>query len=351
MYDEFERAVTGKSGEKLSFLGWLSIAVGTLFVLGIIGVGLAAVHVKHRVEDIAYVIKQELEANPTLAAEAMVERIESHATLLSVPPEEGVMLLQDLDLGSGEPGDAFMEEFFGETMELFPEGQEFVEGLKEQAREGLMEVKSSEGRIRMDLIREDDGGALVIDTEDGQVRFDLRKTDDGGFLAIDSDEGQVRFDLTKREDGGSLVIRSDEGQVRFDVQGSDNGGSMVIQTDDATLRLGAGDEAEGMPGWVRRVDGMPRDPQRVYSLTSEEGFMGAVAWQGDGSASEILSFYRSWLEGEGYDLRAQHRSQEEGREVNSLWARNEDAGRVVFLVAGQEDGMTRILLGYGEADG
>ena len=47
MYDEFERAVTGKSGEKLSFFGWLSIAVGTLFVLGIVGVGLAAVRVKH----------------------------------------------------------------------------------------------------------------------------------------------------------------------------------------------------------------------------------------------------------------------------------------------------------------
>jgi hypothetical protein len=178
MYDEFERAVTGKRGERLSFLGWMSIAIGTLFVLGIIGVGLAAVHVKHQVEDIAYVIKNELEANPTLAAEAMLERMESHATLLSVPPEEGVTLLQDLDLGSGEPGEAFMKEFFGETMGLFPEGREFVEGLKEQAREGLMEVKSSEGRVRMDLIREEDGGALVIDTEDGQVRFDLRKTED-----------------------------------------------------------------------------------------------------------------------------------------------------------------------------
>jgi len=349
MYDEFERAVTGKSGEKLSFLGWFSIAVGTLFVLGIVGVGLAAVKVKHEVVEIAHVIQHELAANPTLAAAAMVERMESHASLLSVPPEEGVTLLQDL--GSDAPEEAFMKEFFGGTMELFPEGQEFIEGLKEQAREGLMEVKSSEGRVRLDLIRGDGGGALVIDSEEGQVRFDLKKTADGGFLSIDSDEGQVRFVLIKSDDGGSLVIKSNDGEVRFDVAGGEDGGSMVIKTDEATLRFGAGDEAEAMPGWVKRMDGMPRDPQRVYSLTSEEGFMGAVAWQGDGPAVDVLSFYRDWLEGEGYEFKAQQRTHAEGEEVNSLWARNEDAGRVVFLVAGQDEGITKLLLGYGEADG
>ena len=73
MYDEFERAVTGKSGERLSFLGWLSIALGTLFVLGIVGVGLAAVRVKSQVVDIAHEIVHELEADPAMAAAEMVE--------------------------------------------------------------------------------------------------------------------------------------------------------------------------------------------------------------------------------------------------------------------------------------
>lgn len=349
MYDEFERAVTGKGGERLSFFAWLSIALGTLFILGIVAAGLMAVRVRDQVGEIAHVIQHELEAHPTLAAEAMVERMESHASLLSVSPEEGVTLLQDL--GSGSPEEAFMSEFFGGTLELFPEGREFVEGLKEQAREGLMEIKSDKGKISMDLIRGEDGGSLVIDSEDGQVRFDLRKTEDGGFLAIDSDEGQVRFDLIKRDGGGSLVINSDDGQVSFDVMGGDNGGSMVIRTDDATLRFGAGDEAEAMPEWVLRMDGMPADPQRVYSLTSDEGFMGAVAWEGDGSPAEVLSFYREWLEGAGYELKAEHRLKEEGSDQSSLWARNESDGRVVFLVAGLDEGMTKILLGYGEAEG
>ncbi|TFH55297.1 MAG: hypothetical protein E4G90_12065 [Gemmatimonadales bacterium] len=349
MYDEFERSVTGKSGERLSFLAWFSIGLGTLFVLGIVAAGLTAVRVRSHVAEIVHVIQREIEAHPTLAAEAMVERLESHASLLSIPPEEGVTLLQDL--GSGSPSDAFMEEFFGGSLELFPEGQEFVEGIKDRARESIMEVKSHEGRVRMDLVRGEDGGSLVIESDDGQVRFDLKKTEDGGFLAIDSDDGQVRFDLIKGEDGGSLVINSDDGHLRFDVKGGDNGGTLVIRTDDATLHFGAGDEAEAMPGWIRRIDGMPADPQRVYSLSSEKGFMGAVAWEGDGSPQDVMSFYRDWLEGEGYDLRAEHRLREEGNDQGSLWARNKDTGQVVFLVAGLEDGMTKVLLGYGEGKG
>ncbi len=346
MYDEFERAVTGRSGERLSFMGWISIAVGTLFVLGIVGAGLAAVRMKSRVGEIAHEIQRQMEVRPTLAAEAMVDRLESHAALLSVPPEEGVALLQDLSPDA--PSEAFMREFFGGTLELFPEGPEIAEGIKNQVRDGVMEIKSAQGKVRMDLIRDDDGGALVIDSDEGQVRFDLRKTDDGGYLAIDSKDGQVRFDLIKGDNGGSLLIHSNDGDVRFDVTGGDDGGSMTVRSEEGTLRLGAGQEAESMPGWVRRVGGMPSDPQRVYSLTSRDGFMGAVTWQGDGSARDILSFYRDWLEGEGYEFRAQHRTRDGGAEVNSLWARRESDGRVVFLVASQEETLTDVLLGYGE---
>jgi len=348
MYDEFERAVTGKDGEKLSFLAWFSIAMGTIFVLFIIGAALTAVKVKNTVVETLEVIEQELEARPTAAAEAMLARLESHSALLNIEPEEGATLLQDL--GEGTPSEAFMEDFFGGTMELFPEGQEVVEDLKAQVREGFMEIKSAEGNISMDLIRGEDGGSLVINSDDGQVRFDLQKTDDGGFLAIDSDEGQVRFDLIKGDDGGSLVIRSDEGEVRFDVQGGEDGGTLTVRSDDATLRLGAGDEAADMPRWVERIDGMPSEPQRVYSLESEDAFMGAVAWQGDGSARDILSFYRSWLEGEGYEISSEHRARVEGEDEAALWARNEAEQRVVFLVVGEEDGMTEVLLGYGEGD-
>ena len=346
MYDEFERAVTGRSRQGLSFLGWLSIAVGTLFVLGIVGAGLAFVRVKSEVEEIAHEIRRELEVSPTVATDAVVERLESHATLLSVSPDEGVSLLQNVSPES--PGDAFMEEFFGGTLNLFPEAPEIASGIRDQVRDGLVEIGSGGERLRMDLVRGDEGGSLVIQSDEGQVRLDLRKTADGGYLAIDSEEGEVRFDLVERENGGALIVNSREGEVRFEVEGGDDGGTMVVRTDDTTLRFGAGEEAQAMPGWVRRVEGMPEGPRKVYSLSSERGFMGAVAWQGDGSARDILTFYRDWLEGEGYELRAQHRTREGRSEVSSLWARHQERGRVVFLVVGQERGHTEVLLGYGQ---
>jgi hypothetical protein len=351
MYDEFERAVTGRSGERLSFLSWLSIALGTVFALGIVAAGLTAVRVKREVErnvaEITREVRREIRSESAVDAEAMAERLESHTSLLSVPPEEGVTLLQNLD--SGSPPEAFMKEFFGGTMELFPQGREIAQGIKDQIREGLLEIDSEEGGIHLDLVRGEDGGSLVINSDDGQVRFDLGKTDDGGFFLIDSkDGGQVRFDLQKGEDGGSLIIQSDDGEVRFDVAGSEDGGTMVIETEDATVRFGAGEDAEGMPAWVPRMDNMHSELAKVYSIRSEEGFMGAVSWQGDGSARDILTFYRDWLSGEGFDLRSQQRTRDGGEEVSSLWARDESSGRVMFLVTGQEDGLTKTLLGYGE---
>lgn len=346
MYDEFERAVTGKSREGLSFLGWLSIALGTLFALGIVGVGLAAVHIKSQVAHIAHEVVAELETGPARAAAEMVERFESHTELLTATPDEGVLLLQDL--GSGPPAEAFMEDFFGGSLEILAEDQDLKLDLKGTEEGGFLDIRSEEGRVRMDLERREGGGSLVIDSEDGQVRFDLMKTDDGGYLTIDSEDGQVRFDLIKGDDGGSLVINSDEGEVRFDVRGGEDGGSLMIRTPEESFRFGAGNEADAMPRWVPRAQWMPRDPQRVYSLESEEGSLGAVAWQGEVSAEEILGFYKSWLEGEGYELRSEHRLREEGRHKGSLWARNDADGRVLFVATEQMDGETKILLGYGQ---
>ncbi len=346
MYDEFERAVTGKSREGLSFLGWLSIAVGTLAVLGIVGVGMAAVHVRSRVVHIAHEVAHELEAGPAKAAAELVSRFESHTDLLSATPEEGVVMLQNLDTGS--PAEAFMEDFFSGSMEIFDDAQDMKLDLQGNEDGGFLDIKSDDGHVRMDLERHDGGASLVIDSEDGQVRFDLKKTDDGGFLSIDSEDGQVRFDLIKGDDGDSLVINSEDGEVRFDVQGNDTGGSLVIQTPEESFRFGAGDEAEALASWVPRAEWMPSSPQRVYSLESEEGKLGAVTWEGDVSAEEILGFYKNWLEGEGYELSSEHRLHDEGGNQGSLWARNEADGRVVFVVTEQMDGETKILLGYGE---
>jgi len=358
MYDEFERAVTGRSREGLSFLGWLSIALGTLFAIGLVGAGLTAFYVHSRVTDAMDQISREvneevireIHEGPAAAAEQMVAHLESHTRLLSATPQEGLVLLQDL--GTGVPSEAFMDNFFGGTLTALSKGQDLTLDLDSPEDAGSLEINSQDGRVRLDLLKGDNGGALVIKSDDGEVRFDLRKTDDGGYLAIDSDDGQVRFDLVRDDDGGSLVIKSEEGEVRFDVTGGENGGRFVIQTPEETFAFGAGEEARSMPRWVPSMDGMPRDAKRVYSLDSPEGFLGAVAWEGTDSPGEVLSFFKDWAERENFEVRAENRVRDAGGEQSSLWARNEETGRVLWVVAevdGKSDGTaTEVLLGYGE---
>ncbi len=358
MYDEFERAVTGRDHEGLSFLGWLSVAVGTLFALGVVGVGLTAYYVHSHVSEIAEEVSQELvgsmagglEVDPTGAASAVVERLQAHAQLLATSPDQGLTLLQNL--GAGPPSEAFVDRILGGSPGLFAGRQEFsLDPRGPQDGEGSesVEIHTGDGHVRLNLVRDDNGGSLVIDSDDGRVRFDLARTADGGFLSIDSEDENVRFDLERAEDGGSLIIRSDDGEVRFDVSHRDGGGTLLIRAGEESLRFGAGSAAEPIPGWVPRMDGMPVAPQPVYSLQASEGLLGAVSWQGDSSPEEVLSFYRGWLERAGFELKAARRERAGGEARCSLWARDQASQRVLFLVAEQETGeATRVLLGYGE---
>jgi hypothetical protein len=47
-------------------------------------------------------------------------------------------------------------------------------------------------------------------------------------------------------------------------------------------------------------------------------------------------------------MEAEHRRSDADRDEGSLWARDDDTGRMVFVAAHRRDGVTKMLLGYGE---
>jgi hypothetical protein len=51
MYDEFERAVTGKPKKGIPVFGWILIVVAFLFLFGVVGVGFAAYSFASHVQD------------------------------------------------------------------------------------------------------------------------------------------------------------------------------------------------------------------------------------------------------------------------------------------------------------
>jgi hypothetical protein len=327
MYDEFERAVTGRSRKGPSLLGWMFIALGTVFVVGIAGMGLAAFYVHRQVEEFASGLVRQLQEGPASVGAALVSRLESHTRLLDADPGEGLTFLRNL------PPDAPPEETILGLGAL---------DLASLNLESLGRASQDRERVeRRVVVRERPAGT-------GEVSISMEGDGDGGHLVIRGRDGHVRFDLVREEDGGSLVIDSNEGRVRFDLRHSADGGELVVETDDGTFRFGAGDVARARPAWVPTLGGMPSDPRRVYSLTSPEGFLGAVSWEADGAPREVLADYREWLEGEGYELLMEHRLREGDQEQASLWARQEGQKRVVFLVAAEDVSGTGVLLGYGE---
>jgi len=313
MYDEIERAVTGKSPRGISFLGWVGIVLVLLFMFGTVGAGWAFFRVKSEVEEIAREIRREVEVDRRVAG--AVHRAEGEGVRqilsnlgprlddLTARPEEGLTLIRNL------------------------QAADLSHGSIQEAVEGSLRIRGEEGEITADLQGNQEGGSLVIGTP----------------------EGEIRLDLVKQADGGTLTLRGPEGDVRLEVVGDEEGGRLLLHTEDETIRFGSGWAAEELPGWVPHLDGMPEAPRQVYSASSSEGFLGAVAWEGPADPREILRFYRQDLAGEGYEVKAEHALRDAGHAQGSLWARHEGSGRVVFVVAEAEaDGPTRILLGYGE---
>jgi hypothetical protein len=324
MHREYERAVTGSERRGRSPLAWLFAAVGIFLVLGVGGAMLATARARHGVERLQHVMERASRAAPEtrseVAATRLVEQLRSHEALLSVPPDEGIRFLRGLS--SADPSEAFVKALVDARGERT--SQVDVSSLSDG---GSLEFGTDEGRVSLRLRRTDAGGTLSIESPDGSARIDLVRTDDGGFLTIDSDDGGVRFDLTRGEDGGRLEVRTDDGE---------------------TLRLGFGESARRIPSWVPRMDGFPEPPRPVYSLDGTEGELGAVAWEGDTSIEEILSFYKDRLEADGYRMDAEHRRSDTDLDEGSLWARDESSGRMVFVAAHRRDGTTKVLLGYGE---
>lgn len=303
MYDEFEKAMTGRRPRKgLSPLGWILLTFGFMVAVGIVGVGFVAYQVVERVQD----VKHDLGMAPDLAAARVASRIASAPELISMDPERGVTLLSDLD-GRGD-GKELLKAFLDAGADAPP-----VPGAPQPPTPGQVAVDGAEGTVR-------------IRTGEDDVRFDFRGGDDRAFLSIDSDQGMVRFEL---EEGA-------------------NGPRIQVRTDDRELDIVFGADAERAPMWVSRLEDVPGSQQPVISLLSGAGRLGAVAWEADEAPADVLASWQDALEGEGYEVRAEHHVRDSGGEHASLWARDEADGRMVFVVAHQDRDRTGVLLGYGE---
>ena len=351
MYDEYERALGVRRGR--SAWVWFLVAFGLFAAVGVTATFFA---VRRGVNAV-----QERLATLDLdgAAARVVEGLDDHAALLRAEPDEGLAFLRTLD--GAEPSKSLLRDLVPRNLGALAAASNEPREDRARSRSLDQERSAPEDRrtftfraggdeLRIDLDRDEDGGSLTIGSAGETLSLDLVRTDDGGFLTIRDGEDEARIDLLRTEDGGRLTIDAPDGQVRFDLRERDGGGSLVVETDrDEVLRLGLGSDARAMPRWVPRRPAMPSDPEPVYSLTSDEGALGAVSWEERASAEEVVAEYAAGLERDGFRLESEAQDRGGSVERSALWARTPDPERFVFVLA-QDDGVrTRVLLGFGEA--
>lgn len=169
-----------------------------------------------------------------------------------------------------------------------------------------------------------------------------------GFLRIRTGEGELTADLRAGEAGGSLVVRDGGGDVVIDLSADAEGGRLFVRGEGEVARVETGDRAGGPPAWVPSVDDRPVDLRRVVSGHAGDGTFGALTWWSDGGPEELVEGFRERLEDDGWTIQAEHRLTGRGEESASVVGRRPDDGRTVLLTAGQEEGRTRVVLGWGQ---
>jgi hypothetical protein len=171
-----------------------------------------------------------------------------------------------------------------------------------------------------------------------------------GSLRIHGQDGDITADLHGNDDGGRLLIRSPEGDVRVDLVRSDQGGQLTVRTDEETLRFGAGGSAHDLPAWIPRTNGIPDQAREVFSASSDRRQFGIVTWETEVDPAELTDAYGRRLRAAGFEIREEHDLRHEDGRTTSVTGVEESTHRMVFLSTSREDGVTRVVLSYGQGD-
>ena len=323
MYDEFERAVTGKPKKGIPVFGWVLIVMAFLFLFGVVGVGFAAYKTVTMVKrEVSSEMAVDLANDLADMQQELQRELDGMDGEVAAEVSAALREVQDeLELSFGDEAPLY-------TADLFSRMSPVLERLIQNPAAGM-------------ALLEDLGSS---DTSDRALRDVLE-----GSLRIRTDDGEMLAQLWSGEDGGSLVIQGSDGEdLTLDLVRGDDGGALVIQSSEGNLKIGAGSEAAGLPGWLPEIRGIPDHPKSLFSVESDEGSLGAVTWKTDQALEAVLKETREVVSRAGYRIREEHSARGREQVEAGFWAENSREDRVIFLSASSKDGVTRILLGYGE---
>lgn len=325
MYDEFERAVTGRSGSGgVGWFGWVAAGFGFFFLVGVAAIGFAINYGMHHGEGFV----REFEVGTGFADLATLADLQAQKDLISMDPDRGLEFLRALP--PGDPTEAFVGRVAQGMFDRVGHNAHVRHAPRAPAPPDVPAVPE------------------IPDIPELPAAPAQPDAPADASVAVSSPDGNVHIAVDRSGGRKSIVIDAGDEHSSFSLTRGDDGAQLVIETGDETVRIGTGGEAQAMPGWVPRFGGMPERPRPIYSLESDEGTLGAVSWSGAAGSADVLAYYRAELERQGYDVRDEVRASQDGAEDGAFWARSQADGRVVFVVTHAEADGTKVLLGFGE---
>jgi hypothetical protein len=167
----------------------------------------------------------------------------------------------------------------------------------------------------------------------------VESDDDAGTLTIrEKSSGKVvTFDYDDIKEG-RISFESEEGKVEIGATG-DGEGAMTITTEKGETRIGAGGD---VPDWL------PRHPattasQSLMRTSGPSGDSGQASFTVDAPVDEVAEFYRSALEGGGYEITTTAHSGGQGS-LTIVTGRRE--GSTVAASVTEKDGKTLVAVQY-----
>jgi hypothetical protein len=172
---------------------------------------------------------------------------------------------------------------------------------------------------------EDAGTMTIRNTKTGEeITVNFEDIEEGRF-SFTTDKGEITVDASEMKDSGSIKVTNDEGAVVFSTGGA---------------------VSEDVPSWVPVYPGS--EPANRHTMRTEEEETGGFELETSASVAEALEFYKTALEGEGYEVAVNTFTQEdsEGGMVNGSHG---DEGRNVVVIFNSEGGgPTKIVISYSE---
>jgi hypothetical protein len=174
---------------------------------------------------------------------------------------------------------------------------------------------------------------VSTDPENGTIT--VRNTKTGEVIT-------VNFEDIKE---GRFSFKSGDREVTVDASQADEGGGVTITDDKDSVVFSAGGSVSGdIPPWVPLYPGT--EPSSPHTMRAGDELSGGFELETDAPVATVLEFYRSALEGEGYEVSVNTYTQDDskGGMVNG----SQEGRNLVAILSSEGGGPTKVVISYSQ---